>query len=174
MLPNVAQIKQCSAPIWNEHNFWSSDQDIYFQLQLRLRIHTLDCLIQALVRIAILLYLIPFKWCEYKTPCSPLKKHGANRRHGVLNRKKPILISLAWCTFFKNTGGNIKQNFDMLYQFQKKWCEYKAWCSFSKINGAIKRHDVLFQKILVWIGWHDVLFKICLIRAPVLQLGRRE
>ena len=87
---------------------------------------TLDCLIQALVRIAILLYLIPFKWCEYKTPCSPLKKHGANRRHGVLNRKKPILISLAWCTFFKNTGGNIKQNFDMLYQFQKKWCEYKA------------------------------------------------
>ena len=137
-------------------------------------LYTLDCLIQALVRIAILLYLIPFKWCEYKTPCSPLKKHGANRRHGVLNRKKPILISLAWCTFFKNTGGNIKQNFDMLYQFQKKWCEYKAWCSFSKINGAIKRHDVLFQKILVWIGWHDVLFKICLIRAPVLQLGRRE
>ena len=135
---------------------------------------TIDCLIQALVRIAILLYLIPFKWCEYKTPCSPLKKHGANRRHGVLNRKKTILISLAWCTFFKNTGGNIKQNFDMLYQFQKKWCEYKAWCSFSKINGAIKRHDVLFQKILVWIGWHDVLFKICLIRAPVLQLGRRE
>ena len=106
---------------------------------------TLDCLIQALVRIAILLYLIPFKWCEYKTPCSPLKKHGANRRHGVLNRKKPILISLAWCTFFKNTGGNIKQNFDMLYQFQK--------------NGVNIRHDVLFQKLMVLLKGMMYFFK---------------
>ena len=72
---------------------------------------TLDCLIQALVRIAVLLYLIPLKWCEYKKLCSTLKKHGGNRRHGVLIHKKPILIGLAWCTFFKNTGGNIKQNF---------------------------------------------------------------
>ena len=106
---------------------------------------TLDCLIQALVRIAILLYLIPFKWCEYKTPGSPLKKHGANRRHGVLIPKKPILITLAWCTFFKNTGGNIKQNFDMLYQFQK--------------NGVNIRHDVLFQKLMVLLKGMMYFFK---------------
>ena len=121
----------------------------WFELAEKIRsvytLYTLDCLIQALVRIAILLYLIPFKWCEYKTPCSPLKKHGANRRHGVLNRKKPILISLAWCTFFKNTGGNIKQNFDMLYQFQK--------------SGVNIRHDVLFQKLMVLLKGMMYFFK---------------
>ena len=124
----------------------------WFELAEKIRsvytLYTLDCLIQALVRIAILLYLIPFKWCEYKTPCSPLKKHGANRRHGVLNRKKtPILISLAWCTFFKNTGGNIKQNF-------AKFC-----CTNSKKSGVNIRHDVLFQKLMVLLKGMMYFFK---------------